>query len=319
MKKICLKLCLAALALIFTSQTSYSMFMYDKEYKEELIKASGHHEYTLKNMQSIMGEKELTKVIKKYNKHPEKYQSDWHEKGDRLGVEKLTYRAGLHNHTVFSDGRLTPLEMLNQAAEYGDAVKKKHPFEKYPIIIAITDHFNTQGAQNAIFIIQKNPEKYKNVKLVLGMETQANVEIPSKKEVKVIHMLAWCINPYDWPFSEMTFDEAMAQGNVYKGLNFVDYKDFVKRIHSLKYGLVGIAHPIRYFDKDEMLDSVIDDLFAEYASLKDKKVLFTEGYYQPYRFSTPERTYNQTIETAHKYGIITTGSQDTHGYSIFKN
>jgi len=132
-------------------------------------------------------------------------------------------------------------------------------------------------------------------------------------------MLAWCINPYDWPFSEMTFDEAMSYGNVYKGLNFVNYKDFVNRIHSFKYGLVGIAHPLRYFDKDEMLDSVIDDLFAEYSAMTDGKVLFTEGYYQPYRFSTPEHTYNQTVESAHKYGIITTGSQDTHGYSIFSN
>ena len=319
MNKFGIKICIAALTLMLTSQIGYSMILYDREYKKDLIKASGHKEYTMKNMQSVMGEKELTKVIKRYNKHPEKYQSDKYERGDRLGVEKLTYRAGLHSHTTFSDGKMTPEETLNQAAEYANRVKKKYPFEKYPMIIAITDHFNTQGCQNAIYLIQKNPEKYKNVKFVIGMETQAYVEVPSKKEVKGIHMLAWCINPYDWPFKDMNFQEAMSQEGVYKGLNFLNYKDFVNRVHSLKYGLVGIAHPLRYFDKDEMIDSVIDDLFAEYASMKDHKILFTEGYYQPYRFDTPERTYNQTIETAHKYGIYTTGSQDSHGYSIFRN
>jgi len=320
MNKVFEKFFITVLTLILTSQIGHSFVLYDREYKKAIIKSSGHNEFTLKNMQSVMGERELTKVIKKYNKHPEKYQSDWYEKDDQLGVKNLTYRAGLHSHTVFSDGRLTPEEMLNQAAEYADKVKKAHPFEKYPIIIAITDHFNTQGAQQAIFLIQKNPEKYKNVKFVAGMETQSYVDVKSKKDVKGIHMLAWCINPYEWPFSDMNFGEAMSQyGRPYKELNFLDYKDFVNRIHTLKYGLVGIAHPLRYFDKDDMLDSVIDDLFAEYASLKDDKVLFTEGYYQPYRFDTPKRTYNQTVETAHKYKIITTGSQDTHGPSIFKN
>ncbi|MBR6162698.1 PHP domain-containing protein [bacterium] len=293
----------------------------DKEYKEALLKSSGHSEYTMKNMKSIMGEKELTYLIKKYNKHPEKYQSDLYEEGDMEGVKKLTYRAGLHSHTTFSDGSLTPEETLNQASEYADKVKAKHPFEKYPMVIAITDHFNTQGCKEAVDVIQKNPEKYKNVKLVLGMETEGYLKMPSQKEEGRIHLLAWGINPYEWPFKDMNFKDAMAQyGTEYENLNFMsDYKEFIKRIHTLKYGIVGIAHPLRYFDKDETLDAVIDELFSEYASLKDEKVLFTEGYYQPYRFDISEEIYNKTSEKAYKKGIIRTGSQDTHGKSIFRN
>ncbi|MBQ2645704.1 PHP domain-containing protein [bacterium] len=296
-------------------------YMQDKAYKKALLKSSGHSEYKLKNMNIIMGEKELTHIIKKYNKNPEKYQTDLYEKGDKEGVRKLTYRAGLHSHTTFSDGSLTPEETLNQAAEYANKVKSKYPFEKYPMIIAITDHFNTKGCQNAIDIIQKNPNKYKNIKLVIGMETQSYVKVPSQKEEKGIHILVWCINPYEWPFKNMDFKEAMKQfGTEYKELNFIsDYKEYIKRIHMLKYGIVGIAHPLRYFDKDETIDNVIEELFDEYVNLKDEKVLFTEGFYQPYRFDISKETYNKTAEKAYKKGIIRTGSQDTHGKSIFSN
>ena len=321
MKKFLTGILLTTVLMFVNGQVGYSFGMQDKAYKEELVRTSGHSEYTLKNMKAIMGEKELIKVIKKYDKHPEKYQSDLYKKGDMEGVKRLTYRAGLHSHTTFSDGSLTPEETLNQAAEYGNKVKEKHPFEKYPMVIAITDHFNTQGCQNAIDLIQKNPEKYKNVRLVLGMETEGYVKLPSQKETRPIHMLAWCINPYEWPFDSMNFKDAMAQfGREYRELNFLpDYKDFIKRMHTKQYGLVGIAHPLRYFDKDETTDAVIEELFTEYKNIKDEKVLFTEGYYQPYRFDVKSEMYEMAASKANKKNIIRTGSQDTHGKSIFKN
>ena len=309
-------LIIVAILVVTTILATYYHIPSDIEYKKELLFSANNPEYTLDNMKSIIGENELSYVLKRYDRHPEFYQSDLYEKDDQKGVEKLTYRAGLHSHTTFSDGSLTPEDTLNQAAEYADKVKAKHPFEKYPMIIAITDHFNTQGCKEAIDIIQKNPEKYKNIKVVLGMETEAYVKMPSQREHRPIHMLVWCTNPYEWPYKE-----AMGQfGTPYKELNFMpDYKDFVKRIHSLKYGLVGIAHPLRFFDNDKTIKFVIDELFTEYASLKDHKILFTEGYYQPYRFDMPDELYEYASEKAKELGIIRTGSQDTHGKSIFKN
>jgi predicted metal-dependent phosphoesterase TrpH len=247
--------------------------------------------------------------------------SDIEENGDQKGIENLTYRAGLHSHTTFSDGKLTPEDTLNQAAEYADKVKSKHPFEPYPMIIAITDHFNTQGTVEAIDLIQKNPKKYKNIKFVIGMETSVNVHMPSQKEGKDLHMLVWCVNPYEWPFKDMNYQEATENwGEEYKNLVFLsDYKDFVKRIQSLKYGLVAIAHPLRYFDKDETIDKVISELFNEFKSLKKGKAIYTEGYYQPYRFETDNELYERTSKEASNNGIYRTGSQDTHGLSIFKN
>lgn len=323
MKKITFKLFLISLiAQISIFLGCGFCFQPDIAYKKELIKDSGNKDYKLQNMKSIVGEKELTKIIKKYDKHPEYYISDKNTKGDQLGVKELTYRAGLHSHTTFSDGKLTPLETLNQAAEYADKVKAKYPTEKYPMVIAITDHFNTAGCRDAIDIIQKNPQKYKNLKVVLGMETEAYLKMPSQKNTTRIHLLAWAINPYETPFDKMNFADAMAQfGKPYMELNFLpDHKDFIKQINAKKYGLVGIAHPLRYFDKDETIKPVISELFQEYPQLiKNNKILFTEGYYQPYKFSTTEDLYIYTIKEAKKYGIYSTGSQDTHGKNIFSN
>lgn len=306
---------------IITGYIIYDNFYpYDLEYKKELLKSSANPEYTLKNMKLIMGEKELTKVIKRYDKHPEKYMSDINEKGDKKGIQNLTYRAGLHSHTVFSDGSLTPEETLNQAAEYADKVKEKYPFEKYPMIIAITDHYNTKGCIEAIDVLQKNPEKYKNIRFVIGMESSVNVKVPSQRESKPLHVLAWCVNPYEWPFKDLEFNGWHKIGKGYEYLVYLDdYKLFIERINSLKFGISAIAHPLRYFDHDSTTDSVINELFDEYSELKTNKPKFTEGYYQPYRFDIDENLYKRTAEAAKKKGIYRTGSQDTHGRSIFAN
>lgn len=295
----------------------------DKEYKKALLRSAENPEYTLKNMNPILGENELAYIIKKYDKHPQKYMTDLQEHGDQKGVSSLTYRAGLHSHTIFSDGKMTPEETINQAAEYADKVKAKHPFEKYPMVIAITDHYNTLGCREVIDLVQKNPEKYKNLKIVLGMETSAFVKMPSQREEQDLHMLIWAINPYEWPFEDMNFQDASDQwGEEYKDLNFMpDFAELVKRMQSMRFGLVGIAHPLRYFleGKEDNVESIIDELFKEYSSLKDKKILFTEGYYQPYRFDVSKDLYEYTAKKAKEYGIYRTGSQDSHGYSIFKN
>lgn len=282
----------------------------DYQYKVTLVKDSGNPNYKVENMKSILGEKELVKIVKKYDKHHEYFMADVYEKGDQKGVKNLTYKAGFHSHTTASDGKMTPLEALNQAAEYGDKVKAKHPFEKYPIILAYTDHYNTNGCKEAIDILQKNPKKYKNVKVLLGMETASTTHLPSdNKDGSNIHILLWAINPYAPQMTEMNF--------------LPNYKDTVKHAQALRYGIVGIAHPLRYFTRngrnDEQVKKLITELFDEYAVLKNDKIQFTEGYYQPYRFDVSEDLYSFTQNEARKHEIYLTGSHDSHGKSIFSN
>ena len=173
MKNNIIKGLIVATIIAITSVTIQSSYAYnlDKSYKEALVRDSGNANYTVKNMAPILGEKELTKIIKKYDNHPEYFIADVNEKGDQIGVKELTYRGGFHSHTTASDGKMEPIDALEQARDYAQKVKSKHPFRKYPVILAYTDHYNTNGCKEVIDIIQKNPEKYKNVKIILGMET----------------------------------------------------------------------------------------------------------------------------------------------------
>lgn len=301
----------------------------DIQYKKDLIKSSGNPNYTLKNMEAIIGEEELAYVIKKYDKYADKYISDTDAPGDQKGVTNKTIRAGLHNHTTYSDGSKTVEERLDEAAAYAKEVKKVYPKEKYPFIIAITDHYNTEGCRKAVDLIQKNPEKYKDIKIVLGMEGTTEVKMPSQKEAKTLHMLFLAINPYEEPFKDMKFKKAMEwwdtedagqnQSTYHEVAITHDYKTTVINGQKLKYGLIGIAHPLRYFDRDETIYKVIDELFKEFSFMKRDKMIFTEGYYQPYKFNVSPDLYRYTYQLAEKYGIYRTGSQDSHGPSIFAN
>lgn len=288
----------------------FAIQQYDVAYKKALIKSSGHKEYKLKNMTSIIGEKELEVVVKEYNDKPYKYWSDKKEFADEIGLLELTYRAGLHSHTTASDGKATPVQALDQAAEYADKVKAKFPDEKYPMIYAVTDHYNTEGCQQVIDAIQKNPEKYKNVKVLLGMETTALTEFPSDDEMGTrVHVLLWAINPYSPQMTQM---------------NFLPFEKLVKMAQNLDYGVVGLAHPLRYYeekykDSPEITKKLITEYYESYLKMKKNKFLFAEAYYQPYRFKMNPDLYDYVIEESERCGFYKTGSQDSHGYTIFHN
>lgn len=283
---------------------------YDLGYKKALIQASGHPEYTLEKMQIIIGEEELEKVIKEYNDKPYKYWSDKKVFGDEIGLKELTFRASLHSHTTASDGKLTPVETIRMAAKYANKVKKQNPDEKYPMIIAITDHYNTEGCRQAIAEIQKHPKKYKNIKILLGMETTALTKFASDDENGThVHVLLWAVNPYN---------EKMKQ------INFLKFEDLVKEAHQLDYGVVGLAHPLRYYEEKykhnpEITKKLITEYFEAYVSMKNDQFLFAEAYYQPYRFKMSEDLYDYVIQEADKFGLYKTGSHDSHGYTIFHN
>lgn len=312
MNNLFLKKFILALAFFvsMTAMPSFSAQQYDVDYKKALIKSSGHAEYKLKNMKSIIGEQELEAVIKEYNDKPYKYWSDKKDFPDEIGLKELTYRASLHSHTTASDGKLTPVESLEQAVEYANKVKTVNPKEKYPIIVAITDHYNTEGCKQAIDEVQKNPKKYKNIKILLGMETTALTELPSDDESGTkVHVLLWAINPYTPEFTQM---------------NFMPFDKLVKEAQQLDYGVVGLAHPLRYYeekyrDNPEITKKLITEYYDYYLSMKKNKFLFAEAYYQPYRFKMSKDLYDYVIKETERCGFYKTGSHDSHGHTIFHN
>lgn len=285
--------------------TVVSYFSPDLRYKMDILRNAGET-YSLKNLKPIVGPVELAKFINENDNNPDIYNPD--DKNTKNG----SYRANFHIHTVNSDGSMTVEEVLNQAQEYALQL----PRGKY-MYIAITDHNTVLGSQDIIKVLQNNPGKYSKLKIIPGIEIFTNYsnDIGNKDYID-IHVLTWCINPFDkflvkvfekkdlndkWNWKERNFDEVIA---------------FMKN-----YGIIGVAHPARYtLELNDDKYAYIDEMLNRYKNAgKSKNPLFIEGYYQNY----PDLGYdhNKYIDyinqKAKEKNIIRTGSTDAHGFSIF--
>ena len=105
------------------------------------------------------------------------------------------YRVNLHTHSRKSDGMMEPKDFLEMAVKYADKAKRLDP-DLPPFTIALTDHNNVDGVKEIIAIIAKNPEKYKNLKFVVGcefmfMDENSGFEFPAFEAVGL------GFNPFD--------------------------------------------------------------------------------------------------------------------------
>ncbi len=75
------------------------------------------------------------------------------------------FRANFHIHSKLSDGQLEPLEILRQANEYAQKLPANEKFS-----FSLTDHDSIKGVKEIYSEICKNPEKYKKLNFVPGIE-----------------------------------------------------------------------------------------------------------------------------------------------------
>ena len=94
--------------------------------------------------------------------------------------------ADLHTHTIFSDGDLSPSELVEES------IKKNIQY------LSITDHDNLSGYKKAKSFIDKN--KIDNLILIPG------IEISSTLEGSNIHMLAYFFDPENKYLNEVLKD-----------------------------------------------------------------------------------------------------------------
>ena len=113
----------------------------------------------------------------------------------------------LHVHSTASDGKYTPIELVDIA------IKKKVP------VIAIADHDTVKGVNEAI-----KYSKNKNIKVVPGIE----ITITPPKNCKELHMVGLFINPEDTEIKKINerhrkYTEKVAK-KIIKKLNNLGYK-----------------------------------------------------------------------------------------------
>ncbi len=287
----------------FSTVSYKSYYKNDLEYKQKLVLSSKEPDYKVENLSSIMGPYEIEEFIRANDAYPEIYTPS------ESNVKNGVFRANFHAHTRNSDGKLRTVEYLELAKKYADKTPNK------PFYIAITDHNRTITPKQIIDILQTNPNRYKNLKIALGMEVYSEMNpVPEVLKGKIhIHLLALGINPYDnelnrvfrdkhtspWNYSSRSFDSAIVLMN--------------------RKGLIGIAHPARYIT-DENADNpkiYIDYLFKKYKKIAPCGLKFAEVYYQSY--NKKENEINAYIkEKAPTEGIFRVGDIDNHNRSLFK-
>lgn len=286
--------------------------MEDLEYKQAILRDSMNITYTIEALRPIMGPEELTKFIQANDKNPDVYTPS------KENIKKGIWRANLHTHTTNSDGMVTAEKRLESAQFYAE---KNIP--DGTMLIAITDHNTVLGAKSVVETLEKNRGKYNRIKVVPGIEINSEYHKSKVIDVPVqIHVLTWCINPYD-KFLNKEFYKKDLKDKMNRKIPDRDF-DWVISTMS-KYGIVGVAHPARYttFMKEKKY-TYITEMLTRYKNLTTNTP-FTEGYYQSYKVTSTgphlgeeyDKYINYINSEAEKIGVNRTGSTDAHGGSIF--
>lgn len=205
-------------------------FPKDEPYYKSLAKAIGLKAGEEYRLASITGEAQLTSILKNAT------AQDFAVGENLSGVKNRTLRINLHNHTTASDGKLTPAEILEQARKWADEIVAKHGNDnKPPFVLGITDHDCVDGAKEIVNIVSQNPEKYRNLKIVLGGEF--SVAYTNPKDVKSpmnFELIGYALNPFNEVINNFLKTIRTERGKYVQKYIDIIQKEFPKYEFSLK-------------------------------------------------------------------------------------
>ncbi len=199
-------------------------------------------------------------------------------------VESCPKHYNFHMHTVFSDGRMRPEELAEQAVRNGLRG------------FAITDHHSTGGFRQAQLWLKENapaeaPHLWSGVEINAGL---LNCEV---------HILCYAFNPAHSAMQPYT------QGHSVTGARYTAGA-VIQAVHNAG-GLTVLAHPSRYRQPAV-------ELVPEAARLGIDGI---ETYYA-YDNPSPWRPSPKQTAIAHelgeRYGLLHTCGTDTHGLSLLQ-
>lgn len=173
-------------------QKTMEKFPEDLAYIKNLAKNLGLKEGEEFKLNSVVGKSQLKALLDDFT------PQDFTIGKNFEGAKNSTFRVNLHNHTQFSDGKLSVADFLEQARKYADKVAKNKTDNKPPFTISITDHDTLDGCREALKILSENPEKFKNLKVVLGSEISvSNCDKNIVSRPLNFELVGYSQNPYD--------------------------------------------------------------------------------------------------------------------------
>ncbi|MBI2913247.1 MAG: PHP domain-containing protein [Chloroflexi bacterium] len=248
----------------------------------------------------------------------------------------MASRADLHTHSTFSDGVLTPTQLIDLA--YGNGVR----------LMALTDHDTTQGLPEAY----QAAARYPDFTLIPGIEM--STDVPGNEVHILGHFIDWANETFQETLArlrESRLGRARKMVEKLRGLGMPIAWERVQEIAS--EGAVGRPHIARALDESGHVASV-NEAFDRYlsrngpayvererltprqvvetllrvgglatlahprdlpaleghlAELKDAGLIGMEVYYQDYKPAEIERLR----ALADKFGLLPLGGSDYHG------
>ncbi len=198
------------------------------------------------------------------------------------------YVYNFHMHTNASDGRLDPLQLVEQAINIG--LKG----------IAITDHHSIAGYEQAKIYrnqIQTNNPNQELFNLWTGIEITSNLKGTD------VHILGYAFDPNDAALKPY-IQSVAPQGQD------ANAQQVIASIHAAG-GLAILAHPFRYRRPAKELV-----LLAAQLGIDGIEAYYAYGNSYPWKPS-PNQT-EAALELAFQNGLYTTCGTDTHGLNILK-
>jgi predicted metal-dependent phosphoesterase TrpH len=196
--------------------------------------------------------------------------------------QSCPYRYNFHMHTICSDGRLAPAELIKQAVKIGLAD------------MAITDHHSVQGYLMAVDLLAqyKVPSP---PRLWIGTEITAYVANID------VHILGYGFDPQHLRLAPYL------QGRE-ADRDFTVAEKVIDAIHAAG-GLAVLAHPSRYRRSAEELVGAVAEL-----GIDGLETFYAYKNTDPWA-PTPSET-KRVQALAQRYGLFSTCGTDTHGADL---
>ena len=138
------------------------------------------------SLSNVMNKSEFISQILKLKKFNYTYTPE--------NIKNFGFIADFHMHTNYSDGKISVKNLLNEIVEYSEKLYKR---TKQKFIFSITDHDSVQGVKEALVIMAENPEKFKNVRFIPGVELSFSHKVPKGgNPCEISEVLAYGIDPF---------------------------------------------------------------------------------------------------------------------------
>lgn len=303
----------------------------DIQYRKKLLIETGINPAEFYKLRSIIGSEELKDIVKELSDNKVAYSpgernpycEDISDSHDLRNLKTGNFRANFHIHSNNSDGKMTVQEILDNANEYANYLKKT---KNKPFYIAITDHNTVDGCKEAIDIIRKNPKKYENLRVVLGCELTLKMDSIGEYELKkpqTVHLLAMGVNPYDKILTEFLYELTDGNKNPMNTKKIL-FADAIKILTKQKFCSFALAHPAwpylpNNMKKPESYINAIKKYIDDFAQGAKDQALYVENYYQSYdgQISQDKKLLKEITEETKRVGLYCGGGIDTHGTRIF--